>query len=187
MTRHRYPHACRSQEYALLIRDIEVIKSEMQRVEEKVSRSTALVSSLAAERSRWETGRNTFAVQLSTLVGDTLLAGAFLTYCGYFDHRGRKTLMQEWRLALDVVAIPFKRDVSMIEYLSTASERLAWKAAMLPVDELCTENAIIMARFNRYPLIIDPSGQVRACHCWVSQRRWVTPSAAACWTTVILL
>jgi dynein heavy chain 1 len=28
------------------------------------------------------------------------------------------------------------------------------------VDDLCTENAIIMSRFNRYPLIIDPSGQV---------------------------
>ena len=29
-----------------------------------------------------------------------------------------------------------------------------------PVDDLCTENAIILKRFNRYPLIIDPSGRV---------------------------
>ena len=154
------------QEYALLIRDTEVIKSEMLRVEEKVSRSTSLVSSLAEERSRWELGRSTFAVQLSTLVGDTLLAGAFLTYCGYFDHRGRWTLLSEWRAALDIAAIKFKRDVPMIEYLSTASERLAWKSNALPVDDLCTENAIIMSRFNRYPLIIDPSGQVRARSVW---------------------
>ena len=29
----------------------------------------------------------------------------------------------------------------------------------LPSDDLCTENAIMLSRFNRYPLIIDPSGQ----------------------------
>jgi len=29
----------------------------------------------------------------------------------------------------------------------------------LPNDELCMENAIILKRFNRYPLIIDPSDQ----------------------------
>ncbi len=58
------------------------------------------------------------------------------------------------------VDIKYKRDVSFVEYLSTASERLNWKACMLPSDELCSENAIIMSRFNRYPLVIDPSGQV---------------------------
>lgn len=75
------PVVC-AQEYALLIRDTEAIKVEMQRVEEKVKRSTSLVASLAAERARWETGRSTFATQLSTLVGDSLVAAAFLTYCG---------------------------------------------------------------------------------------------------------
>ena len=50
--------------------------------------------------------------------------------------------------------------MSYFEYLSPPTERLAWKGCALPVDDLCTENAIIMSRFNRYPLIIDPSGQV---------------------------
>lgn len=30
---------------------------------------------------------------------------------------------------------------------------------MLPSDELCRENAVMLKRFTRYPLIIDPSGQ----------------------------
>lgn len=29
----------------------------------------------------------------------------------------------------------------------------------MPADDLCTENAIMLKRFNRYPLVIDPSGQ----------------------------
>lgn len=94
-----------------------------------------------------------------------LVPSSLLPRRRYFDHSGRRKLLTEWRSALDIVGVKFKRDVSLIEYLSTASERLAWKGCSLPVDDLCTENAIIMSRFNRYPLIIDPSGQVRYCAC----------------------
>ena len=45
------------------------------------------------------------------------------------------------------------------QYLSNADERLKWQANALPTDDLCTENAIMIKRFNRYPLVIDPSGQ----------------------------
>lgn len=48
------------------------------------------------------------------------------------------------------------------QYLSNADERLRWQADALPADDLCTENAIMLKRFNRYPLIIDPSGQATA-------------------------
>ena len=43
--------------------------------------------------------------------------------------------------------------------LSNPDERLRWQADTLPADDLCTGNAIMLRRFNRYPLIIDPSGQ----------------------------
>lgn len=43
--------------------------------------------------------------------------------------------------------------------MSNPDERLRWQANALPTDDLCTENAIMLKRFNRYPLIIDPSGQ----------------------------
>ena len=45
------------------------------------------------------------------------------------------------------------------QYLSNADERLEWQANALPTDDLCTENAIMIKRFNRYPLVVDPSGQ----------------------------
>ena len=32
-------------------------------------------------------------------------------------------------------------------------------ANALPADDLCTENAIMIKRFNRYLLVVDPSGQ----------------------------
>ena len=36
---------------------------------------------------------------------------------------------------------------------------MEWQGNRLPDDELCIENAIMLERYNRYPLIVDPSGQ----------------------------
>merc|ERR1711976_813889 len=52
--------------------------------------------------------------------------------------------------------------LSMVEYLSKPSDRLSWAENKLPSDDLCLQNAIILNRFRRYPLVIDPSGQAIA-------------------------
>lgn len=44
----------------------------------------------------------------------------------------------------------FRTDIARTEYLSNADERLRWQASSLPADDLCTENAIMLKRFNRY-------------------------------------
>lgn len=54
---------------------------------------------------------------------------------------------------------PLPLSLHPTQYLSNADERLKWQANALPTDDLCTENAIMIKRFNRYPLVIDPSGQ----------------------------
>lgn len=46
-----------------------------------------------------------------------------------------------------------------MEFLSKPQDRILWQQEGLPSDDLCVENAIIMSRYNRYPLIIDPSDQ----------------------------
>lgn len=47
----------------------------------------------------------------------------------------------------------FRTDIARTEYLSNADERLRWQASSLPADDLCTENAIMLKRFNRYALV----------------------------------
>ncbi|PIO76653.1 putative ATP synthase F1, delta subunit [Teladorsagia circumcincta] len=129
--------AAYKEEYAQLIGQAESIKMDLATVQEKVGRSTELLSSLRSERDRWSGGCDGFAQQMDTLIGDALLSGAFLAYAG----------------------VKFRSDLARIEYLSTVDERLQWQKNALPVDDLCSENAIMLHRFNRYPLIIDPSGQ----------------------------
>jgi dynein heavy chain 1 len=134
-------------EYASLISETQEIKTEMSRVEFKVNRSVRLLDSLASERVRWEDGSKSFETQISTLVGDVLIAAAFLAYAGLYDQQFRKAMIDDWVHQLGQSGIQFKPHNPITEYLSNA-------------DDLCTENAIVLKRFNRYPLIVDPSGRV---------------------------
>ncbi|KAF8367390.1 dhc-1 [Pristionchus pacificus] len=147
------------EEYAQLIGQAEHIKSDLAAVEEKVMRSTQLLSSLRTEFVRWSASRDSFSAHMETLIGDALLSAAFLSYSGYLDQQLRDVLFNRWTEHAQKAGIRFRSDIARIEYLSTADERIQWNKNGLPVDDLCTENAIMLHRFNRYPLIIDPSGQ----------------------------
>ncbi|KAI0666280.1 dynein heavy chain [Trametes maxima] len=146
-------------EYAGLIRETEAIKAEMERVESKVDRSMKLLESLSSEKTRWEAGSRTFDTEMGTIVGDVLLSAAFLAYAGFFDQQYREMMWQEWSSHLAEAGVQFKAELSLPEYLSTADDRLSWQSKSLPSDNLCTENAIMIKRYSRYPLIIDPTGQ----------------------------
>ncbi|XP_071453347.1 dynein heavy chain, cytoplasmic isoform X3 [Hetaerina americana] len=147
------------EEYAQLISQAQAIKTDLENVQAKVDRSIALLKSLGIERERWEATSETFRFQMSTIIGDVLLSSAFLAYAGYFDQHYRQNLFGTWCHHLQQAALQFRPDIARTEYLSNPDERLRWQANALPTDDLCTENAIMLKRFNRYPLIIDPSGQ----------------------------
>ncbi|KAJ7449691.1 hypothetical protein B0H11DRAFT_2332048 [Mycena galericulata] len=124
------------QEYVLLISETQAIKSEMERVQSR-----------------------TFDTEMSIIVGDVLLSAAFLAYRGFFDQHYREVMWQEWSNHLSEANIKYKPELSLTEYLSTADDRLSWQSKSLPSDNLTTENAIMLKRFNRYLLIINPMGQ----------------------------
>jgi len=67
-------------------------------------------------------------------------------------------LVKKWRESLDKLDIEYREDLSMIDALSTASERLRWQSLGLQSDSLSLENGVILDHCVRFPLIIDPSG-----------------------------
>lgn len=145
-------------EYATLIRDVEALKREMEMVTTKVDRAESLMKSLSQESERWSKSSEGFQAILRNLVGDGLQMAAFLTYSGFFTFNTRRLLLKQWRSTLDLLGIEFREDLSMIESLSKASDRLKWQSRGLPSDSLSLENGAILDRCVRFPLIIDPSG-----------------------------
>jgi dynein heavy chain 1, cytosolic len=143
-------------------------QTEMEAVSSKVTRAEALLSNLVAEKDRWSHTSHSFDTQMRTLIGDCLLSAAFVTYCGAFDYRTRTALVEEWRTVLDTVGVAVRSELSLIDYLSKPADRLAWSACGLPNDDLCAENAIILERFNRFPLVVSAVTDTvqRLCHSW---------------------
>ncbi|KAI8818344.1 dynein heavy chain [Fimicolochytrium jonesii] len=147
------------EEYAVLISETQSIKTEMETVRTRVDRSLRLLDDLSSERERWESGSQTFGEQMATIVGDVLISAAFIAYAGFFSQEYRSLLVNRWTQHLKLAGINFREELFLPEYLSTVDERIDWQTKSLPADGLCTENAIMLKRFNRYPLLIDPSGQ----------------------------
>ena len=45
---------------------------------------------------------------------------------GFFDHRRRARLLRRWRARLATLGVGANPSLSLVEYLSTPAERLAW-------------------------------------------------------------
>lgn len=149
-------------EYASLISETQAIKMEMERVQKRVDRSIQLLDSLGSEKQRWDASSQSFESQMSTIVGDALLCAAFLTYAGFFDQGYREMMWSGWKDHIAKVGLKFKSEISPVDYLSVAEDRLRWQQMGLPNDSLAMENVIILQRCRRTALVIDPSGQAKS-------------------------
>lgn len=55
--------------------------------------------------------------------------------------------------------IPISDSINIVELLVDEGTRGEWNLQGLPADELSIQNAIIVTRSDRYPLMVDPQGQ----------------------------
>ena len=135
------------------------IKTDMEEVKNKVERSEKLLENLSSEKNRWSEQMNEFKIHINNLLGDTFLSSSFLAYIGFYDAYYRKYLRENARDILKQHDIICSNDLDEVEWLTKPNDKVIWQKCSLPADNICTENATILQRFNRYPLIIDPAGQ----------------------------
>ena len=135
------------------------IKSEMEQVKQKVERSEKLLSNLTSEKERWSQQMEEFKNNINNLLGDTFLSSSFLAYIGFYDAFYRKYLREKGKLILQENNIIYSHELDEVDWLTKPNDKVEWQKCSLPSDNICTENATILQRFNRYPLIIDPAGQ----------------------------
>ena len=145
--------------YSELIREAENIKSEIKIVETKVSRSTKLIDNLTTERQRWKESIERFGSQRQQLIGDSLLAAAFVVYCGVLDQKDRLIFNKLVQSKLENAAIKFDKALTIEDSLSRGREIINWRNNGLGQDSLNIENFIIL-KYSKFPLIIDPSNSI---------------------------
>lgn len=111
-------------------------------------------------------------MQAGLLIGDVLLAAAFVSYCGPFNMAFRSELVnQKWLVDLTAKAIPMTPGVKPLDMLTCDTEKAQWGNEGLPTDPLSIENGAIMVNSSRTTLMIDPQLQ---------GIKWITNRYAAC-------
>ena len=68
-------------------------------------------------------------------------------------------MTKDWQRLLTDKRIPFSPAINVVEYLTDSQQMQAWAGQGLPSDELSVQNAIIVTKAARFPLLIDPQGQ----------------------------
>lgn len=92
------------QQYTEKLKQKEELKEKAEHTEKMLDRASKLVSGLAGERVRWEQTVEELEEKLGYLVGDVLIASAFLSYTGPFLSNYRDELVQkQWITQVSIV------------------------------------------------------------------------------------
>jgi len=148
------------QAYALEIYSLETkakqLNDEIEDCGKKLIRAEKMIGGLSGEKDRWTIIVAELTIQLSLVIGDSLIAAGAISYSGSFTSVYREELERIWREALTDNDIKHSDKITMSKVLGDNVTIRMWGIAGLPSDKLSIENGIIMFKSRRWPLMIDP-------------------------------
>ena len=138
--------------------------AEVEHGKAKLELATRLTAALADENVRWALAIDEMEATKVRVVGDTLLAAAFISYIGPFTKRYRDELVHKaWMPFLETAAsgarIPMSPQPNPLAVLTDEATIAGWNSEGLPDDTVSVENGAICTKTERWPLLIDPQLQ----------------------------
>jgi dynein heavy chain len=137
------------------------IERRAKKTQDKMSLAERLVGGLADEKIRWGKTIQELKTRRTLLVGDVLLAAAFVSYIGPFSRDFRdKALNGLWTTNIVQRGLPLTPNLDVVfGVLTTEAQVASWNNEGLPNDPVSTQNGAIMTTCARWPLMIDPQLQ----------------------------
>jgi len=143
----------------------------------KLELANRLTAALGSEKVRWGEGIERLTMERDLLVGDCLIASAFISYIGPFTKQYRESLMEKTLVPLvasppsvggvPLSLIPHTEGMEALGLMCTEAEVAEYQTQGLPADSVSSENAAIVLNSVRYPLMIDPQLQAVT---WIKKR-----------------
>jgi len=125
----------------------------------KLQRAEKLIGGLGGEKTRWTAVAKKLNADYTSLTGDVLLSSGFIAYLGAFTQQYRQDASAEWVGLCEGKNIPCTNNFSLVNVLGDQVLIRDWVIFGLPNDSFSIDNAIIMSKARRWPLMIDPQGQ----------------------------
>ena len=135
------------------------LANQVDMCEKKLIRAGKLISGLGGERTRWTENVQTLGEEFTNVTGDVLVSSAIVAYLGVFSSEYRDDYIAQAVKDVKGKGVPGSATVSLEKVLGNPVQIRDWNIAGLPRDSLSTDNAIIMSKSRRWPLMIDPQGQ----------------------------
>jgi len=126
----------------------------------KLVRAEKLIGGLGGEKERWKQVALNLGKDYINLTGDVLLCSGYIAYLGAFTLPFREEVLTEWVALCEGKGIPCTNAFKLITVLGEPVQIRGWTIDGLPNDSFSIDNAIVMSKARRWPLIIDPQGQV---------------------------
>ncbi|RXG59106.1 hypothetical protein Avbf_01107 [Armadillidium vulgare] len=136
------------------------LEDSIVRCEQKRDRSERLIGGLGGERGRWSEAAHELSEQLEHIVGDVMVSAALIAYLGPFTVEIRKVCLEKWTRLCTEKGISCSDSYSLSSTLGDPVQIRTWHVAGLPVDQFSIDNAIIINHTRRWPLMIDPQGEI---------------------------
>eukprot|EP00306_Pavlova_sp_CCMP459_P002806 CAMPEP_0185179034 /NCGR_PEP_ID=MMETSP1139-20130426/31803_1 /TAXON_ID=298111 /ORGANISM="Pavlova sp., Strain CCMP459" /LENGTH=3023 /DNA_ID=CAMNT_0027744869 /DNA_START=1 /DNA_END=9072 /DNA_ORIENTATION=+ len=152
--------------YNAAVKEKEEVIAQAEAFMRKIGLAQRLMSALGSEGERWRNTVATLNGVLPLLVGDALLASAFVSYNGCFNRYFREMLTKKkflpYLLGEDKASkgpVSMGADMDPLKILTNDAEIASWSNDGLPADRISVENGTIVANCARWPLMIDPQLQ----------------------------
>ena len=146
-------------DYDKAVKKQDELAKEVSDCKVKLERAEKLIGGLGGERVRWTETVQALEKALVNVIGDAVVSSGVIGYSGPFTPLYRQQLIKEWNEALDKFGIPHTEGTNIIACLQDPVQVRSWNIAGLPSDAQSTENAIILSKARRWPLMIDPQAQ----------------------------
>eukprot|EP00163_Fabomonas_tropica_P006841 TRINITY_DN1642_c0_g2_i1.p1 TRINITY_DN1642_c0_g2~~TRINITY_DN1642_c0_g2_i1.p1 ORF type:complete len:1585 (+),score=560.99 TRINITY_DN1642_c0_g2_i1:482-4756(+) len=125
----------------------------------KLDRAQKLIGGLGGEKEAWTKAADDLDKAFAAVVGDVLLSSGIIAYLGAFTSAYRNKAIAEWSEKIESLGIPMGQEFKFSEVLSDPVEHQQWVIHGLPNDRFSIDNAVMLKKSRRWPLIIDPQGQ----------------------------
>ncbi|XP_013408536.1 dynein heavy chain 6, axonemal [Lingula anatina] len=149
------------------INEKRTLEKKLAQTAGRLKRASKLTTALGDEKDRWEMNVADFEVQIGNVIGDVFVAAACVAYYGAFTSVYRQELVSSWIEHCKSLDIPITDGMTLASVLADPFEIRQWNTDGLPRDQVSTENAILVTRGRRWPLMIDPQEQANR---WVRNR-----------------